>query len=193
MGLGYVRYAPEKKTQEGLGSHGMEQNGMVLIIAAPNQPMPGSAWPFVRQYDSRSEAPKGDEEDYGDSVVEDEQDFDCVPDETDLEEGIGPAQIAAKYIREHALSEGIEPSSSGWTPGDWYSSSEMDISTGDMLERSFHPNGFTPEQEQEIYRLVTRKWDPSRVPGGIPSPSAPEVSDPFEKIAPEDLESLGTI
>jgi hypothetical protein len=29
--------------------------------------------------------------------------------------------------------------------------------TGDILKRSFHPKGFTPEEEKKIFDVVSRK------------------------------------
>lgn len=50
----------------------------------------------------------------------------------------------------------IEPSSTCFHPGIWYSTGFVcvDYSDGTEEERAFHLKGFTPEEEREVYELL---------------------------------------
>ena len=126
-------------------------------ISAPQPPQPK----MLKVYDTRSEWVEDQEGQGGDSwagdpVVENEEEINCTPDEYDLEDGLDAAIIAARYILRNNTGN-LEPSSSAYHQGLWYSSSENDIRTGDILERSFHPKGFTPEEEKKIFDVISRK------------------------------------
>lgn len=84
---------------------------------------------------------------------EDEDGHEIVIDEWDAEEGLTVAEKAARYLQ----SEGVtETSSSRYHPGVWYISTTEDIHDGDTIERTFHLNGFTDSEEQEIFKLVRK-------------------------------------
>ena len=88
--------------------------------------------------------------DFAETGWEDEEGFDCTPDEFDEEEGKTVADIAAKFIYEKGA---VSQSSSHFYPGAWYSTDmqDTDFVTGEQTEHNFHLVGFTPEQEQEVW------------------------------------------
>jgi hypothetical protein len=133
-------------------------------IAQPMPPPELSAEPIptqgqgikVRKIVSRYEIYEENDQSFaGDPVIEDDEELDFSPDEYDLEEGLSAAKLAAKYIVQNSGS--IEPSSSQFHQGVWYSSTESDMHTGDQIETSFHVKNATPEQEQELYGLITQR------------------------------------
>lgn len=73
----------------------------------------------------------------------------------DIEEGLTHADVAAKYLLDRGA---VEPSSSHFHPGIWYSTYEdVDYRTGERTVESYHLKGFTKEEEREVWELVTRK------------------------------------
>jgi hypothetical protein len=81
---------------------------------------------------------------------EDGQEFEL--DEFDREEGVQLASVVAAWLRNRGV---VEASSSDFHPGIWYSSEgEQDMRTGANTTRSFHLEGFTPDEEQDIYYLL---------------------------------------
>lgn len=107
----------------------------------------------IRWRDDAEGDPNGYDEEHG---FEDEEGQDVEVDEFDREEGLDVADVAANWLR----SEGVgEASSSHFHPGIWYSGyPEQDYHTGWETTRSFHLEGFTPEEEQEIfYRLFPKR------------------------------------
>jgi len=120
---------------------------------APQQPHPK----ILKVFDTRTALyEEGDETIPGDPVLEDESEVDCIPDEYDLEDGLDAPMIAARYIL-RSNNGNLEPSSSMYHEGLWYTSNDTDFGTGDILERSFHPKGFSPEEGKKIFDIITKK------------------------------------
>jgi len=74
---------------------------------------------------------------------EDDDEFDTVP------------MQALKYLEGEGAGE---PSSSSYHPGVWYTARHTDPKTGYEKERTFHLHGFTPKDEEEIFRLMTTPY-----------------------------------
>ena len=70
-------------------------------------------------------------------------------DQAELVETIEPDNIG-DAIRE-LRNAGVDPSSSYFCDGMWYTSSETDIFTGDVIERSYFLEGATAAQAEHIY------------------------------------------
>lgn len=82
----------------------------------------------------------------------DEEGVSMEPDKYDQEEGITAAEKAADYLRDRGVAE---CSSWPWSFGSWYSTEpEPDYSTGDHETRHFHLEGFSKEEEKEVYCLL---------------------------------------
>lgn len=92
--------------------------------------------------------------DYAESGFENEEGVLIAPDELDIEEHetelAAVAYLAAKEIRDRG---GVEPSSSWFHPGIWYSTvdPDQDYGTGEDTCYSFHLDGFTEEEEKAIH------------------------------------------
>lgn len=111
--------------------------------------------PILKVYHMRTEfTQQGDETVPSDPTLEDEEVINCFPDQWDIEEGLDEADIAAKYIKDNSYGGGVHPSSSSWHHGLWYSTHENDIYTGDVVEKSFHPEGFTVDHEKKLFDLL---------------------------------------
>jgi hypothetical protein len=83
---------------------------------------------------------------------EDEDGQELELDEFDDQEGVQLAGVVATWLRNRGV---MEASSSHFHPGVWYSSEgEQDMRTGANTTRSFHLEGFTPDEEQDIYYLL---------------------------------------
>lgn len=83
---------------------------------------------------------------------EDEEGEEFEIDEFDRNDGIDLAAKVSRWLRDKGV---IEASSSDFHPGVWYSSEgEQDMHTGANTTRSFHLEGFTPEEEQNIFYLL---------------------------------------
>lgn len=102
------------------------------------------------------EDPDGYEDEHG---WIDEEGVEFEPDEYDIEEGMTPSESiveqAAKFLKgEYATNPSSAP---GFHPGIWYSTEYevIDYGTGEEEERSFHLEGFTPEEEKAIWQEVT--------------------------------------
>jgi hypothetical protein len=93
--------------------------------------------------------------DFSESGWIDEEGVPMIPDELDMEEGKTAVDLAVEYLwREGASTE----SSSHFNPGDWYSSGwSQNCLTGEETEHNYHLEGFTPEQEREIFDKLTAK------------------------------------
>lgn len=87
---------------------------------------------------------------WSDSGWIDQDGVSMAPDEIDQEEGLTAVDLAVKYLWKEGATE---HSSSGFDQGGWYSTgwSTTDYHTGEEEERNYHLEGFTPEQEREIY------------------------------------------
>ena len=96
-------------------------------------------------------AEHGDIEDQG----WEEQDIFMEPDEYDSDDGITAADKAIEFISDRGP---VEPSSSVFGPGVWYTTtdSEKDFRTGSETRYSFHLNNFTTEEERQIFNKLTK-------------------------------------
>lgn len=91
-----------------------------------------------------------------------EGDFDVTPDQYDREDGVTAVDKAVKFIRDSAGY--VEASSYPHAhKGVWYSSSDYDYDyrTGERKETSYHPKGFTLEEQREIYNALTKRRNPA--------------------------------
>lgn len=75
------------------------------------------------------------------------------PDEFDIEDGLTATDLAASYLYEIGATE---PSSSVWHPGLWYTAhkAEEDYRGGSYEDHSYHPVGFSEDQEREIFEKL---------------------------------------
>lgn len=91
--------------------------------------------------------------DYSETGWLDKEGVDMTPDAFDESEGITATDKAAKFLYDNGAYIG---SSSTFHPGMWYSGDWHTVSyaTGEEEERNYHLNGFTPEQEQEVYNKL---------------------------------------
>lgn len=98
-----------------------------------------------------------EEADEPDEVDSDEETFDAEPDDHEIENGETPASLAAEYISNQ--SSNLEASSGpGFHKGMWYSDHSSQNTDGTFEEMSFHPEGFTPDEERELYDLLKKQW-----------------------------------
>ncbi len=89
---------------------------------------------------------------------EDEEGLHITQDDLAMDDGT-PVTQAVKIIRYHGS---VEPSSSSFHPGVWYTQSDSDqgreyFEQGIEYRRSYHLSGFTAEEEREIYDELTRR------------------------------------
>jgi len=96
-------------------------------------------------------AEHGDVEEEG---WEDEEGVEFIPDEQDTEDGVNVAELAIEWLIQHSVEQA---SSYPFSPGTWYTSSPYDdYRTGASTEYNFHLEGFTPEEEEEIYDFLKK-------------------------------------
>ncbi len=91
--------------------------------------------------------------DYADQGWEDEDGESMVPDEYDVEEEKTAVDKAVEFLTDKG---GLEPSSSHFNTGVWYSTidPERDFHSGEEKYYSFHLKGFTPEEEAQIFEKI---------------------------------------
>lgn len=111
--------------------------------------------PVVRITFTRTTPESVEQGDFSETGWIDGEGVDMTPDEVDREEGLTAVDKAVKFMRNEGA---IEPSSTAFHPGVWYSTefSVIDYGTGEEEERSFHLDGFSPEEEREIYEKMTK-------------------------------------
>ena len=111
----------------------------------------------VKRYDTEFEmtdvGTMGETEPTEPEIVNEEE-VQIIPDEYDIEEGKTVGILAAKYILDNDCGN-LEPSSSQFHPGIWYSCRYVDMK-GKHNESSFHVKNATPEEEQEIFNIISR-------------------------------------
>ena len=75
----------------------------------------------------------------------------CTP-EHDEETAV---DIAVEFIKNEGFTEF---SSSKFHPGGWYiSCGEQDMYSGECENHNYHLNGFSPEEEEEIYKRLVKR------------------------------------
>lgn len=80
----------------------------------------------------------------------------CEPDQWEHWEGdYTAAHVAVKCLREHTVWQ-HDASNSPFKPGSWYLTREEHPYRNQETEVSFHLEGFTPSQEEWIYRHIWR-------------------------------------
>lgn len=90
--------------------------------------------------------------DYAESGWYDEEGDSVVPDQYDVEEGLTVVDKAVEWLRKHNVAEA---SSSHFHQGVWYTSCpDVDYGTGAETTYNYHLQGFTPEQEEEIFKRI---------------------------------------
>ena len=96
--------------------------------------------------------------DYADQGWEDEDGESMLPDEYDIEEGITAVDKAVEYLKNKRYVS--EPSSSDFHKGISYSTTSPDhnYETGEETYYTCHLNGFTTEEEFEIWKKMTN-WE----------------------------------
>lgn len=85
-----------------------------------------------------------------------------VVDEDAQAEGITAVDMAVEYLHDAGGSH-LEPSSSSFHPGLWYSEADgnTNYQTGAVTTLSFHLEGFTADEEKMVYdRWSHAEWDP---------------------------------
>ena len=96
--------------------------------------------------------------DYAEQGWKDEEGESMIPDEYDTEDGVTAVDKAVEFLEKNGANE---PSSSPTINigNTWYSTSSPDIdyTTGAETYYSYHLKGFTPEEEQEIYKRITKR------------------------------------
>lgn len=113
----------------------------------------------------------------------DEEGVDMTPDEYDVEEGVTAVDKAVKHLRSEGASE---PSSSSFHPGIWYASMhDADMRTGEQEEHHFHLDGFSPEEQREVFMRVkgARRFNPRHGRRANPPLSEHMESDDLAVIA----------
>jgi hypothetical protein len=106
---------------------------------------------------------RGDSDDSDDYEEEhgwiDEEGVEFEPDENDIEDGMSESEsIVAQAVKFLEYEGAAHASSSHFYPGVWYTTeSEQDYRTGADEERSFHLDGFSPEEQAEIFKAITRR------------------------------------
>lgn len=100
-------------------------------------------------------AENGDFEDHGWC---DEEGKSMLPDEFEIEEGITAVDKAVDFLENVRYT--TEPSSSEFHDGIYYSTvdPEQNYTTGEDTYYTCHLNGFTTEEEFDIYKKIT-KWE----------------------------------
>jgi len=97
-----------------------------------------------------------EEGDFSETGWIDETGVSMEPDKYDLEEGLTAVDLAVDFLkREGAIHFSSEP----FFEGGWYSTEfqTVDYRDGTQEEQSFHLEGFTPEEEEEIYNKLFKK------------------------------------
>lgn len=85
----------------------------------------------------------------------DEEGLSMTPDEFDKEEGITAIEKAVDFLVDQGATE---PSSTSYHENVWFSTPDPEInySTGENTYYSFHLEGFSPEEKQEIFNRINQ-------------------------------------
>lgn len=92
--------------------------------------------------------------DFSDSGWYDKDGKSMIPDKYEEEDGIVAVDKAIEFLKNNWADE---PSSSYFHQGIWYSTPdpEQNYSTGENTYYSYHLEGFTEEEEYEIWKIMT--------------------------------------
>jgi hypothetical protein len=94
----------------------------------------------------------GDEDEHG---WIDKEGSEIELDEYDREEGVTIAKKAAKFLSDEGA---YKASSSHFHRGTWYSTDyDQNYRTGEQTQKSYHLDGFSANEEREIFNLVTKR------------------------------------
>ena len=118
--------------------------------------------PLIRtSYSSITRGDSDDSDDYEeDHGWIDEEGTEFEPDESDIEDGMTPSEsIVAQAVKFLKHAGASQESSTAFHIGVWYSTEyeTVDYRTGEEQEKSFHLDGFSPEEEAEIFKQMTRR------------------------------------
>lgn len=103
-----------------------------------------------------------EEGDYAEIGWENEEGEDMTPDEYDAEEGITAVDKAVEFLKDNGP---VEPSSSRFSVRTWYTHyGEQDWRDGSYTNYNYFLNGFSEEEEREIYSRVTGAKESRRRP-----------------------------
>jgi hypothetical protein len=96
--------------------------------------------------------------DFDDQGWDDEDGVSMIPDEYDIEDNITAVDKAVEFLKNDKYT--TKPSSSQFYVGLSYSTPDpdRDYSTGEETYYTCHLNGFTPEEEYEIWKIMT-DWE----------------------------------
>ena len=101
--------------------------------------------------------------DYEDQGWEDEDGESMLPDEYDMDDDITAVDKAVEFLKRKKYA--TEPSSSEFQVGISYSTPDAakeDYSTGEKTYQSCFLDGFTPDEEWEIYKIMT-DWEKKQI------------------------------
>ena len=101
---------------------------------------------------SPESAMDGDVEDRG---WENEDGVSMMPDDFDMDDGLGPVDLAIQFLSDKY----VEPSSSHFHSGIWYieSDGDTDYGTGKVKTESYHLKGFAESEEMAIFNAMSRR------------------------------------
>ena len=92
--------------------------------------------------------------DYAESGWENQEGDSVEPDNLDVEDGLTAVDKAVEYLQDKGATE---PSSTFFHPNLWYSTAdgEVDYGTGEETHHSYFLNGFTPDEELQVFRQMS--------------------------------------
>lgn len=79
-----------------------------------------------------------------------EEGHSCEPDKWDIEDGLNAVDLAVKYLKDKCA---WHPSASRFHKNIWYSAESCteDYSSDESIEYSYHLEGFSEEEQEEIF------------------------------------------
>jgi hypothetical protein len=79
----------------------------------------------------------------------------CEPDELDAQDGFTAVSLAIEYLKDKGA---FQPSNGSFNVRTWYTTgSDTNFQTGEETTYSYHPENFTPAEEEAIFKGVTGK------------------------------------
>jgi hypothetical protein len=80
---------------------------------------------------------------------------DCEPDELDAQDNLTAVDLAITYLKDKGA---FEPTSTSFSVGTSYESDpDEDFQTGEHTHLTYHPENFTPAEEEAIFKGMTAK------------------------------------